>query len=155
MHPNEHLVEQYIRHVKKWFSITNIRFGTNREIDILALDTKGNAYHIEVDIHKGGLQWGPEGKDGYSVKEYKNKKFDAESKRFIKKEFGISKTYDIWVCWAMHPTTREHAIKEAKKHNIEIWEFKEKVKELWSAIGTSHYGDDIIQSLSLIKAAID
>jgi hypothetical protein len=54
MHPNEHLVEQYVRIVKKWFTVTNIGFDTNREIDILAIDAKGNAYHIEVDIHKGG-----------------------------------------------------------------------------------------------------
>ncbi len=55
MHPNEHLVEQYVRIVKKWFTMTNIKFGNNREIDILAMDVLGNAYQIEVDIHKAGL----------------------------------------------------------------------------------------------------
>lgn len=132
MHQNERLVEQYIRLVKNWFTISNIGFGINREIDILAVDSKGKAYHIEVDIHKGGLQWGSEGKDWYSVKEYKQRKFDKEAKLFIKNKYGITKTQDIWVCWGIHP----------------------KVKELISAIGTSQYGDDIIQSLSIVKAAL-
>jgi hypothetical protein len=154
MHQNEHLVEQYVRLVKNWFTISNIGFGVNREIDILAVDSKGKAYHIEVDIHKGGLQWGPEGNDGYSVKEYKQRKFDKESKLFIKNKYGITKTQDIWVCWGMHPKVKERALKEAKKYKVEIWELKDKVKELMSAIGTSHYGDDIIQSLSIVKAAL-
>lgn len=154
MHPNEHLVEQYVRIIKNWFTITNIKFGTNREIDILAIDTSGKVYHIEVDIHKGGLQWGPCGNDYYSIKEYKNKKFDKETKNFIKEKFGITKTKDIWVCWGIHPKVKQRAMKEAKELRIEIWEFKDKVKELFEEIGTGHYGDDIIQSLSLIKAAI-
>lgn len=155
MHPNEHLVEQYIRIVKKWFTVTNIGFGTNREIDILAMDAKGNAYHIEVDIHKGGLQWGPEGNDYYSVKEYKSKKFDSDAKRFIKERYGISKTHNIWVCWGIHLKVKDRALKEGEKHKVEIWEFKDKIKELMDSIGTSHYGDNIIQSLSLIKAALN
>lgn len=154
MHPNEHLVEQYVRLVKNWFTMTNLHYGINKEIDILALDTKGKAYHIEVDLHKGGLQWGPEGDNYLSVKEYKDKKFNPEAKKFIKKTFGINKTHDIWVCWGMQSKVKTYALKQAKKHKIEIWEFKEKVRELMDAVGTSHYGDDIIQALSLIKAAL-
>jgi hypothetical protein len=154
MHQNEHLVEQYVRLVKNWFTISNIVFGINREIDILAVDSKGKAYHIEVDIHKGGLQWGPEGKDWYSVKEYKEKKFNKETKLFIKNKYGITKTHDIWVCWGIHPKVKERTLKEANKYKVEIWEFRDKVKELIAAIGTSQYGDDIIQSLSIVKAAL-
>jgi hypothetical protein len=154
MHPNEHLVEQYVRIVKNWFTISNIRYTKNREIDILALDSKGNAYHVEVDIHKGGLQWGPEGNDGWTVKEYKDKKFSKDAKNFIREKFGINETYDIWVCWGIHPNIKDHAKKEANKYGIEIWEFKDKLRELMDAVGTAHYGDDIIQSLSLIKAAL-
>jgi len=155
VHPNEHLVEQYVRMVKKWFTITNVKYGTNREIDILAIDARGRAYHIEVDIHKGGLQWGPEGNDGYSVKEYKEKKFSLEAKRFIKKEYGITDSRNIWVCWGIHPKVRKYALKEARKNNVEIWEIKDMMKEFIDGVGTSHYGDVLIQSLSIIKAALD
>lgn len=54
----------------------------------------------------------------------------------------------------MQSKVKTYALKQAKKHKIEIWEFKEKVRELMDAVGTSHYGDDIIQALSLIKAAL-
>src|SRR3989338_1725392 len=91
------------RIIKKWFTMTNIKFGNNREIDILAVDASGKGYQIEVDIHKGGLQWGPCGNDGYSVQEYKKKKFDKKTKNFIRQEFGIKESKDIWVCWGIHP----------------------------------------------------
>ena len=154
MDPNEHLVEQYVRIVKKWFTMTNITLGKNHEIDILAMDVSGNVYQIEVDIHKGGLQWGPCGSDGYTVEQYKQRKFNKETKDFIRKTFGVKKTKDIWVCWGIHPKRREAALKKAKKAKIEIWEFKDKLKDLLDEIGTSHYSDDITQSLSLVKAAL-
>jgi hypothetical protein len=154
MHPNEHLIEQYVRIVKKWFTVTNLKLPGNKEIDILALDSTGVCYHIEVEIHKTGLQWGPEGSDGYSVKEYKEKKFSKGITDFIKKEYGVEKVKDIWVCWGVHPKKKEIAYSEANLREIEIWEFKDKVNELWERIGSAHYGDDIIQSLSIIKEAI-
>jgi len=154
IHPNEHLVEQYVRILKKWFTITNIKLKENREIDILALDTNGNCYHIEVEIHKTGLQWGPEGNAGYTVKEYKEKKFNEEITNFIKDEYGASIVNNIWVCWGIHPLKKQLALSEAEKYGIVIWEFKEKVIELWEKISTAHYGDDIIQALSIIKEAM-
>lgn len=153
MHPNEHLVEQYVRIKKKWFTITNIKLSRNREIDILALDAKGNCYHIEVDIHKTG-QWGPEGSSHYTVKEYKEKKFNKDITDFIKKTYGVSVVNNIWVCFGIPPSKKQLALSEGNKHGIMIWEFKEKVAELWEEIGTAHYGDDIIQALSIIKKAM-
>lgn len=154
MHPNEHLVEQYVRIVKKWFTMTNITFGNNREIDILAIDVSGNAYQIEVDIHKAGFQFGPCGSGHYTVEQYKQKKFDKETKDFIRETFGVKKLTDIWVCWGIPPKRRESTLKKAAKAKIEIWEFKDMLKGFLDEIGTTHYGDDIIQSLSLVKAAL-
>jgi hypothetical protein len=153
MDPNEHLVEQYVRIVKKWFTMTNITLGKNHEIDILAIDVSGNAYQIEVDIHKGGLQWGPCGSDGYTIEQYKQRKFNKETKDFIRKTFKVKKSIDIWVCWGIDPKRRESTLKKAAKAKIEIWEFKDRIKELLDEIGTKHYSDDITQSLSLVKAA--
>jgi len=153
MDPNEHLVEQYVRIVKKCFTMTNIKFGNNREIDILAIDASGKAYQIEIDIHKGGLQWGPCGSDGYTPEQYKQKKFNKKTKDFIREEFGLRKTEDIWVCWGIHPKRRESALKKAKKANIKIWECGDILKELLDKIEQTRYYDDITQSLSLVKAA--
>lgn len=154
MYPTEHLVEQYIRQVKQWFTITNIIASNNKEIDILALDTKGNCYHIEVAIHKGGLQWGPEGSDGDTVNDYKEQKFNEKITNFIKETYGVSQVKNIWVCWGIQESKKLLAKSEGEKYGIEIWEFKKIVAELWEKIGTANYGDDVLQALSIIKAAI-
>ncbi len=151
MNATEHLVEQYVRHVLNWFTITNIKFG-NREIDILAIDTKGKAYQIEVDMHKGGLQWGPGGNDGYTVRQYKQKKFDAKTKDFIRKKFGLRKTKDIWVCWGIHPKCRRAVRKSAKESKVIIWEVKTMLKKFLDEVGTTKYEDDITQTLSVLKS---
>ena len=105
-------------------------------------------YQIEVDIHKGGLQWGPCGNDGWTVEQYKQKKFDQKTKDFIRKTFGVKKSKDVWVCWGIHPKVRKSALQAAARAEIEIWEFKDKIREFLEAIGTGHYGDDIIKTLS-------
>jgi hypothetical protein len=105
------------------------------------------------DPNKGGLQWGPCGNDGYTVKQYKEKKFDKAAKDFIKERYGLTKTKNIWVCWGIHPRAKEQTAKEAKKLDIEIWELKDKIEELVNAVGSGYYEDDIMQALSLIKAA--
>lgn len=38
MRVEESIVETYVRFVKKWFTITNIKCRNNKEIDILAID---------------------------------------------------------------------------------------------------------------------
>jgi hypothetical protein len=58
------------------------------------------------------------------------------------------------VCWGIHPLKKQLVSSEAEKYGIMIWEFKEKVVELWKKVGTAHYGDDIIQALSIIKEAM-
>jgi len=154
MYPTEHLVEQYIHYIKRWFTITNIVAKNNKEIDILALDTNGNCYHIEVSVHKGGLQWGPEGNDGDKVKNYKEAKFNDEITNFIKERYGVTKVNNIWVCWGIHPKKEKLALSEGEKYGIEIWQLKNIVRDLWKEIGTANYGDDIIQALSIVKEAI-
>lgn len=66
----------------------------------------------------------------------------------------LKKLTNIWVCWGIDPKRREATLKKAAKAKIEIWEFKDMLKGLLDEIGTTHYGDDIIQSLSLVKAAL-
>jgi len=49
----ERIVEAYVRHVKKWTTVCNIKCPRGRaqnEIDILAAEpgTQGRMYHIEV-----------------------------------------------------------------------------------------------------------
>ena len=44
METTEHIVESYVRFVKKWFTISNIKAKGGKEIDILAVDKDGLNY---------------------------------------------------------------------------------------------------------------
>jgi hypothetical protein len=51
METTEKIVEAYVRHVKGWATISNIRCHGQYEIDLLAIDPKSLArYHIETSV---------------------------------------------------------------------------------------------------------
>ena len=59
METTEKIVEAYVRYIKGWFTIPNIKCGQQVEIDLLAVDLKNKTeiqrYHIEsgVSISQG------------------------------------------------------------------------------------------------------
>ena len=59
METTEKIVEAYVRYIKGWFTIPNIKCGQQMEIDLLAVDLKKKTeiqrYHIEsgVSISQG------------------------------------------------------------------------------------------------------
>jgi hypothetical protein len=51
METTERIVEAYVRHVKHWATISNIRCDGQYEIDLLAVDpTTLERYHIETSV---------------------------------------------------------------------------------------------------------
>lgn len=50
MESSEKIVETYMRFCKKAFTIPNIKCKGNSEIDLLAISSEGQKYHIEVSI---------------------------------------------------------------------------------------------------------
>lgn len=51
METTEKIVEAYVRYVKGWATIPNIRCDGGFEIDLLAIDPRtGDRYHIETSI---------------------------------------------------------------------------------------------------------
>jgi len=55
METTERIVESYVRYVKGWATIPNIRCAGQYEIDLLAIDPVSlNRYHIEVGVSVSG-----------------------------------------------------------------------------------------------------
>jgi len=55
METTEKIVEAYVRHIKGWATIANIRCQGQYEIDLLAIDPRtGNRYHIESGVSISG-----------------------------------------------------------------------------------------------------
>lgn len=51
MEATERIVEAYVRYVKGWATIPNIKCGGQKEIDLFAIDpVKGDRYHIETTV---------------------------------------------------------------------------------------------------------
>ena len=58
METTERIVEAYVRYIKGWFSIPNIKCQGQYEIDLLAVDVRSdgavNRYHIESGVSISG-----------------------------------------------------------------------------------------------------
>src|SRR6266404_1672765 len=55
METTEKIVEAYVRYVKCWATITNIKCPGQHEIDLLAIDPRtGDKYHIESGVSVSG-----------------------------------------------------------------------------------------------------
>jgi hypothetical protein len=51
METTEKIVEAYVRHVKRWMTISNIKCSRQYEIDLIAIDpVKLERYHIESGV---------------------------------------------------------------------------------------------------------
>jgi len=169
METTEHITESYVRYCLEWFTNSNIKAKGGKEIDILAIDKKGKKYWIECGItHKKhwSLKAKADEKDKQkvirktgeklvwrhrnSVDYFIEHKFNDDRLKEEIKKFGFkNKNYKkIIVCWQVSGPETE---KYANKKGIEIWELKEKMKELKKKIGETYYSDDILRTLQLVN----
>lgn len=168
METTEHIAEEYVRHKLKWFTNPNIKAKGGKEIDILAIDKKGRRYWIECGVtHK--INWAlkskADRKDFQVLKREKSNKkiwrhrnsvdyfishkFNDPKLKEKLKDFGFKKgNYKkIIVCWQ---TKTESVKKYSKRKGIyEVWELKNKMKDLMSDLGETYYSDDILRTLQL------
>lgn len=169
METTEHLVEEYARHVLKWYTNSNIKAKNGKEIDIIAVDNKGKKYWIEcgithkknwalkakVDVEKdfneikrrGGFKksWRKRNSIDYFIKhKFESKEIKEE---FAKRKFkGYQK---IIAVWQIREKEKKEVLAYAKKKDIVIWEMKDRIRELIGSLGETYYSDDILRTLQL------
>lgn len=168
METTEHITESYVRHVLGWFTNSNIKARGGKEIDIIAVDKKGNKYHIECGVtHKKqfALMAKPSKNALYyvikktkkvrkwrhrnSVDFFVRAKFNDKKIKERLKDFGFKKNYKkIIVVWQV---ADKKVHKYAKSKGVEIWELKDKIKELTKTLGETYYPDDILRTLQLVN----
>lgn len=159
----EHIVETYIRYVKRWFTISNIKCKSGNEIDVLAIDTKNNKkYHIEVSVHITGAfrklssKELEKGKSDEALRK-RTLKFFIESKfnnlkiKDTLKEFGfLEGNYDkVIVTWDVEKS--ENMDRLLSENNIKVWKIGDLLNEMITKIDTKFYSDDIIRTLQFLK----
>lgn len=173
METTEKIVEAYVRYVKGWFTIPNIKCPGQKEIDILAVDVSNPSqlrrYHIESGVSISGSYSNLTVKD-FSPEHLKIRVKQAEQRRtlgyFIKHKFNNDfvieklKSYNflednyqkVVVSWKW-----DHNVEEAaERASIELWDFREILKVIASSCcaDRTYFTDDTMRTLQLMAMAM-
>ena len=169
METTEKIVEAYVRYIKGWATIPNIKCPSQYEIDLLAIDpVKLDRYHIESGVSISGSYSKLTSKE-YSDSDLKirvksagqrrtlgyfaQRKFSAKPVLETLKAYGFKKgNYTkVIVSWGW----TDEAAKAAKKKRIKLWDFREILKEIAKAFykEKGYFTDDSLRTLQLFARA--
>lgn len=170
METTERIVEAYVRYVKGWATIPNIKCGGQKEIDLFAIDpVTGNRYHIETTVSISQNYRALTTRE-YQPDDHKKRGKAARARRtldfFVKEKFGapgvkaalekycsghlLKKVIVIWEWGA--------GVEEAAtEHDIELWDFRRLMREIAKIGGDkrTYFTDDTLRTLSLFAKAMD
>jgi hypothetical protein len=170
METTEKIVEAYVRYVKRWATIPNIKCDGQFEIDLLAIDPVGlERYHIESGVSVSGSFSALTDKL-YDPGDLKIRVKIGRARRtlgyFIERKFGspgvIARLRDygfkrgnyskVVVTWGW----TEEAARKAKKKHVILWDFRDLIDEIAEASRhqRSHFTDDTIRTLQLYMRAM-
>ena len=170
METTERIVEAYVRYVKRWATIPNIKCDGQFEIDLLAIDPSGlDRYHIESGVSVSASYRALTAKP-YDPGDLKIRVKIAGTRRtlgyFIERKFGspsvIARLADygfkpgnyskIIVTWGW---TKE-AAQIANSKNIILWDFRDLMEGIAQEFKDrrSYFTDDTLRTLHLYAHAM-
>jgi hypothetical protein len=164
----ERIVESYCRHVRGWFTISNVKCSGQYEVDLLAVDASSDAgvrrYHIEcgVSISSGyskltGKRFSPEelktrlGQAGQrrTVGYFAERKFGLPEVRRELERYGFKgSNYErVVVSWGW----TDEAAEEAKRRAIALWDFRDILGAIADACcrRDTYFVDDTLRTVQL------
>lgn len=168
METTEKIVEAYVRYVKGWATIPNIRCGNQKEIDLFAIDPVSlQRYHIETSVsisnsfralttkpfesgdHKDRAKAASARRTlGFFLEE----KFEAPAVRHALAGYGASEDCSkIIVAWEW----KKEAEEIAAAHGIELWDFRDLMRDI-AELGRhdrTYFPDDTLRTLTLFAKA--
>lgn len=164
METTEHITESYIRYVKNWLTMPNIKCANGNEIDIIAYDSQKNIfYHIECGVTFMShwalkskplkSEYNPKTKKysrRNSVDFFVDKKFNHKNVKEKLKELKFKNTRNIIVCWKVKDN---QVINYAKSKKVEIWQMKDFIGKFSEdlKLDNKYYVDDIVRTIQLVK----
>jgi hypothetical protein len=170
METTERIVEAYVRYIKGWATIPNIRCAGQLEIDLLAINPLTlERYHIESGVSISGAYSKLTDKP-FSEKDLKERVKKAGQRRtvgyFVERKFGVKgvkKTLEgygfkddnyakVIVSWGW---TKE-AEDRAKAENVVLWDFRLILKEIAEKFKDKsvYFTDDTLRTLHLFSHTI-
>jgi hypothetical protein len=173
METTEKIVEAYCRYIKNLFTISNVKIK-NDELDLLAVDTykksKTVKYHIEVSVSiSSGFSKLTSNK--FDIEKYRERNNQASQRRtigfFIKQKFNKPEHIEKLKELGFHNGNYKKVIvswgwtDEAKiiadQNNIELWDFREIIKEIGEYFkdDKTYFKDDTLRTLQLYIRAVN
>jgi hypothetical protein len=170
METTEKIVEAYVRHVRGWATIPNVRCDGQYEIDLLAVDPVTlDRYHIETSVSGSKVYSKLTAKDfnPLLLKERVQKpKMRRTLGYFIEHKFGtpavVARLRDfgfepgfytkVVVSWGW----TDEAKAAANAEQIQLWDFRELMREIADSIQgkRSYFADDTLRTIGLFARAL-
>ncbi len=170
METTERIVESYVRYVKGWATIPNIRCAGQYEIDLLAIDPVNlDRYHIEVGVSVSGAYSKLTAKP-FSHEALKQRTKTAGQRRtigyFVERKFNVPEVIEtlrhfgfdalygkVIVSWGW----TDEAAAQAEAAGIILWDFRDLIREIGAKFKRSktYFTDDTLRTLQLFTQAMD
>jgi hypothetical protein len=169
METTEKIVEAYVRYIKGWATIPNIKCPGQFEIDLLAIDPRtGEKYHIESGVSVSG-SYSKLTTKAYSLEMLRQREKQAGQRRtlgyFVERKFsspGVVETLTrhgfapggytkIIVTWGW----TDEAEQAAKLQAVTLWDFRALMAEITKSIkdDSVYFTDDTLRTLHLYARA--
>ena len=169
METTEKIVEAYVRYIKGWATIPNIKCTGQYEIDLLAIDPVTlRRYHIEsgVSISGGHSKLTAEPFDRQILKTrlgaarqrrtlgyFVQRKFRSTDVLARLAEYGFHEGdyRKVVVSWGW----TEDAARKANEEGIVLWDFRDILREIADSVGAGrvYHTDDTLRTLQLFYKA--
>jgi hypothetical protein len=170
METTEKIVEAYVRYIKGWATIPNLRCAGQFEIDLLAIDPVSlDRYHIETSV-SGSQNFSRLTTKAFDPELLKEKVQKAGQRRtlgfFLERKFGVpavkaelakygfvdGEYRNVIVTWDWTP----EAAAEAEKAGVVLWSFQEIMREIAATIRhkRSYFTDDTLRTINLFVRAL-
>ena len=173
METTERIVEAYVRYVKGWFTIPNIKCKGQMEIDLLAIDVSGQAaikrYHIESGVSISGGFSHLTNKP-FSSQELKKRVKEATQRRtlgyFVQRKFSHAGVIEKLEAFGFVPGNYSRVIVTwgwekdvpgaAAQAGVELWDFRDILTEIAqkSRSHSTYFTDDTMRTLQLMAMAM-
>ena len=165
----EKIVEAYVRYIKGWATIPNIKCPGQFEIDLLAIDPRtGDRYHIESGISVSGgfskLTAKP-----FSPEELKVRVQQPKQRRtlgyFTERKFAAPGVIETLAQYGFKPGNYTKVIvtfgwtpeagQEAERCGVVLWDFRRLMRDISKAIKDrrTYFTDDTLRTLHLFTHA--
>ena len=169
METTERVVEAYVRYIRHWATIPNIRCDGQFEIDLLAIDpVTGGRYHIESGVSVSGAYSRLTAKP-FSTDDLKQRVKQAGQRRtlgyFVERKFGDPNVVRTLQQFGFVPGRYEKVIVTwgweadvpalAERAGVTLWDFREILREIATAFQErrTYFTDDTLRILHLFALA--